>query len=226
MIRTAVILLGFASLAWCENSLTRQERKEGFQLLFDGKSLAQWHSIKLRPDAGPWRVRKGILTYQSGESWLATDETYSDFVLRLDYRTNAAPSDSGIFLRSGPTGNPGSTGMEIEIISDAGKAVGTHSTGAVWNLVAPSKSANKPDGQWNQVEITLVKRQLSAVWNGDKVLDISLDDPKYPRLATKSPFGHIGLQSHANGTPVEYRNIRIKVIKIAPQFLPELKREN
>jgi len=218
--------LGVTSLAWCENSLTRQERKEGFQLLFDGKSLDRWHSIKLRPDAGPWRVKKGILTYESGESWLATDDTFTDFALRLEYRTNAASSDSGIFLRSGPAGNPGSSGMEVEIISDAGKPVSTRSTGSVWNLVAPSKSANKPDGQWNQVEITLVKRQLSTVWNGEKILDVSLDDPKYPALATKSPFGHIGLQSRSSGTPVEYRNIRIKVIKIAPQFLPELKREN
>src|SRR4051812_18795892 len=98
MTRIVAVLLGFISIGWCENSLSRQERKEGFELLFDGKSLRAWHSVKLSPDAGPWRARAGVLTYEKGESWLATDSTYYDFVLRLEYRTGAG-SDSGIFLR-------------------------------------------------------------------------------------------------------------------------------
>src|SRR5207342_3666394 len=50
--RILLVLVGLASVAWGENSLTRQERKDGFELLFNGKSLERWHSIKLRPEAG------------------------------------------------------------------------------------------------------------------------------------------------------------------------------
>jgi Domain of Unknown Function (DUF1080) len=222
MFRTFAIFLGFVSLAWCENSLTRQERKEGFELLFDGKTLARWHSMKQLPDAGSWHVRKGVLTWGKGGSWLATDDTYYDFVLRLEYRTGPQ-SNSGIFLRSGPTGNPAFSGMELQILSDAGKPAGVHSTGSLYGAVAPAKSMAKPDGEWNQVEVTVIKRQVMAVWNGEKILDANLDEPKFHNaqekpLAERLPFGHIGLQAYSTGAPVEFRNIRIKVLRIGPNF--------
>src|SRR6476661_1733997 len=79
MVRNVAVFLGFFSLGWCENSLSHQERKDGFESLFDGKTLAKWHSIKQTPGAGAWRVRKGIMTWEKGGSWLATDDTYYDF---------------------------------------------------------------------------------------------------------------------------------------------------
>lgn len=217
MLRALAVLVGIVSVAWCENSLTRQERKEGFQRLFDGKSISEWHSIKMSPAAGPWRVRKGILTYESGESWLATDETYYDFVLRLEYRTGN-PSDSGILLRASPAGRPSQTGMEFQILNDAGSPASVKSTGALWALVPPSRNMAKPAGEWNQVEITVLKRQVTAVMNGEKIIDANLDDAQF---AGRLAYGHIGLQAHAAGTPVEFRNLRIKVLKIGPHFLPE-----
>jgi len=111
--------------------------------------------------------------------------------------------------------------MELPILSDAGKPATTQSTGSVWDVVAPSRNLSKPDGEWNQVEVTLIKRQLSAVWNGQKVLDVNLDDPKNAALSKRLPYGHIGLQAHASGTPVEFRNIRVRIIKIGPLFIPE-----
>jgi hypothetical protein len=219
---TALLLSFFASIAFCANSLTHQERKDGFELLFDGKTLTHWHSIKQHPDAGSWRGRKGVLTWVKGGSWLATDDTYYDFILRLEYRTGPQ-SNSGIFLRSAPTGNPAFSGMELQILSDAGKPAGVHSTGSLYGAVAPAKSMAKPDGEWNQVEVSVLKRELTAVWNGEKILDVNLDDAKYRNaqdrpLAERVPFGHIGLQAYSTGAPVEFRNIRIKVLRVGPNF--------
>jgi hypothetical protein len=220
--RTIAIFLGFVSIAWCANSISPQERKEGFELLYDGKTLTRWHSIKLQPDAGSWRGRKGVITWVKGGSWLATDETYYDFILRLEYRTGAQ-SNSGIFLRSARTGNPAFSGMELQILSDAGKPADVHSTGSLYGAVAPARNMAKPDGEWNQVEITVLKREVTAVWNGEKILDVSLDDHKYQNaqerpLAERAPFGHIGLQAYSTGAPVEFRNIRIKVLRAGPNF--------
>ena len=222
MVRSIALFLGFISIALCENSLSHQERKEGFELLYDGKTLTRWHSIKLRPDAGSWHGRKGVITWVKGGSWLATDDTYYDFILRLEYRTGPQ-SNSGIFLRSTPTGNPAFSGMELQILSDAGKPADVHSTGSLYGAVAPSKNMAKPDGEWNQVEITVLKREVTAVWNGEKILDVDLNDPKYQKaqerpLAERAPFGHIGLQAYSTGTPVEFRKIRIKVLKAGPNF--------
>ena len=222
MVRTLAVSLGFISLACAGNSLTRQERKEGFELLFDGRTLSRWHSIKQSPDAGAWRGRKGVITWDKGGSWLATDDTYYDFVLRLEYRTGPE-SNSGIFLRAGRTGNPAFSGMELQILSDAGKPAGVHSTGSLYGAVAPARSMAKPDGEWNQVEVTVLKREVTAIWNGAKILAVNLDDPLHRNaqerpLSERLPFGHIGLQAYSTGAPVEFRNIRIKVIKVGPNF--------
>jgi len=222
MVRTLAVSLGFISLASAQNSLTRRERKEGFELLFDGRTLSRWHSIKQSPVAGALRGRKGVITWDKGGSWLATDDTYYDFVLRLEYRTGPE-SNSGIFLRAGRTGNPAFSGMELQILSDAGKPAGVHSTGSLYGAVAPARSMAKPDGEWNQVEVTVLKREVTAIWNGAKILAVNLDDPLYRNaqerpLSERLPFGHIGLQAYSTGAPVEFRNIRIKVIKVGPNF--------
>jgi Domain of Unknown Function (DUF1080) len=222
MFRTVLMLLVIASLGWCANGLTHKERKEGFELLFDGRTLDHWHSIKQAPDAGSWRVRKGILTWDKGGSWLSTDETFYDFVLRLDYRTGPA-SDSGIFLRSAEADNPAFSGMKLAILGDAGKPAGEHSTGALYGAAAQSKNVAKPNGEWNHVEVSLIKRELSAIWNGERILDVNLDDRKYENaqgrpLAERLIDGHIGLQAHSAGAPGEFRNIRIRVVKAGQRF--------
>jgi hypothetical protein len=222
MVRITTLLLGFVSIALCANGLSHQERKEGFELLYDGKTLSRWHSIKLAANAGSWHGRKGVITWIKGGSWLATDDTYYDFILRLEYRTGPQ-SNSGIFLRSAPTGNPAFSGMELQILSDAGKPADLHSTGSLYGAAAPSKSMAKPDGEWNQVEVTVLKRMVTAVWNGEKILDVNLDDRKYQNaqerpLAERAPFGHVGLQAYSTGAPVEFRNVRIKILRAGPHF--------
>jgi hypothetical protein len=219
ILRVAVSLMAIAYLATAQNKLTKQERKDGFQLLFDGKTLSHWHTVKRRPNNASWTVEKGVLSYEKGESWLATDDTYYDFVLRLEYKT-ADKTDSGVFVNASGAGNPGTTGVELNLISDAGKPATARSTSSMWDIVAPTKNLNKPDGEWNTVEVTVLKRQLTAVWNGEKVLDVSLDDPQYPKLATRGAYGHIGLQAHAFGEPAAFRNIRIKPIRLGPPDPP------
>src|SRR5262249_22309492 len=137
-----------------------------------------WHSIRPPSGGASWKVRKGILTWEKGGSWLATDETFFDFVLRLEYRT-VAGSNSGIFLRAGAEGNPATSGMKLPIRSDSGKPPDVHSTGALFGIAVPSGAMAKPDGEWNKVEVSLIRRGLTTVWNGQKILDMNLDDPKY-----------------------------------------------
>ncbi|MFN0172262.1 MAG: DUF1080 domain-containing protein [Bryobacteraceae bacterium] len=204
------------------NKLSRHERRDGFQLLFDGKSLRHWHTIRQRPDAGSWTARKGILTWKKGGAWLATHDMYYDFILRLEYRTHG-DSNSGVFLRSTPEGNPAFTGMELQILSDAGKPAGAHSTGSLYGAVPPTRNMAKPDGEWNKVEVTVRGRRVAAVWNGERVIDADLDDANYQKaqttpLADRADYGHVGLQGYNTGRPVEFRNIRIRVLKWGPGF--------
>jgi hypothetical protein len=204
------------------NTLSTAERREGFVLLFDGVSTRGWHQLPLQNDqnAGPWKARDGVLTYEPGESWLASDEAYSDFVLRLDYRTTGTDTDSGIFMRSPAAGYPSWTGMELEMKgNDAGAAPGLRTSMSLIGSAAALKAAHKAPGEWNTVDITLNKTRFTVLVNGEKIHDFSLDDPAYAvdrqhtPLADRAKTGFIGFQAHRNGAPAEYRNVRIKVIK-------------
>jgi hypothetical protein len=204
------------------NTLSPAERRDGFVLLFDGVSTKGWHQLPLQNDqnAGPWKARDGVLTYEPGESWLASDESYSDFVLRLDYRTTGADTDSGIFMRSPAAGYPSWTGMELEMKgNDNGAAPGLRTSMSLIGSAAALKAAHKAPGEWNTVDITLNKMRFTVVVNGEKIHDFSLDDPAYAvdrqhtPLADRAKTGFIGFQAHRNGAPAEYRNIRIKAIK-------------
>lgn len=222
MYRLLIVFLVCVIAAQAANKLSRRERKDGFVLLFDGKTLQHWHSVKLRPDAGAWLTRKGTLTWTKGGSWLATDDMYYDFVLRLEYRTGA-DSNSGIFLRAAAEGNPAFSGMELQILSDGGKAADVHSTGSLYGAIAPARSMAKPAGEWNHVEIIVEGQRVIAIWNGVRVIDAELDDPAYAKaqerpLSERVPFGHIGLQAYSSGAPVEFRNIKLKVLKVGPGF--------
>jgi hypothetical protein len=216
----SMMLLAMAILAGerpaSGSQLAGEERRAGFELLFDGTSLANWHALPLGASPGTWHARDGVLSYEPGDSWLASNKTYTNFILRLEYRTGPG-SDSGIFLRSTPTGYPSFTGMELEITTDPEGAPSPRSTTSVYGAVAPLENATKGAGEWNSVEISLVARHLTAVWNGTTIHDINFDDQAFSSalrgpLSARATSGHIGFQAHLTGAPVEFRNIRIKVL--------------
>ena len=95
----SLILAALLAQAQAGNGVSADERKDGFVPLFDGTSLTGWQTIPLGDPPGAWVVRDGVLTHTPGDSWIATVGTYTDFILRLEYRTSKE-TDSGIFLRS------------------------------------------------------------------------------------------------------------------------------
>jgi Domain of Unknown Function (DUF1080) len=108
--------------------------------------------------------------------------------------------------------------MELEIKSDAGGTPTARSTSAIYGAVAPRRNLSKPAGEWNDIEVSLIGRRLTAAWNGEAIHDVNLDDPQYATaqrgpLGQRAISGHIGFQAHLTGAPVEFRRIRIKVLK-------------
>ena len=195
----------------------REQGEAGFVPLFDGRSLSGWQTIPLGENPGTWVVRDGVLTHTPGDSWIATTASYTDFILRLEYRTGTE-TDSGIFLRSPAKGYPSFTGMEFEIRNDPASAPSARSNTALYGAAAARKNATKANGEWNVVEISLVKRRLVATWNGETIHDLDLDDPAYAGalrgpLSARATSGHIGFQAHLTGTPVEFRAIRIREVR-------------
>jgi hypothetical protein len=162
-----------------------------------------------------WSVDKGVLAGGGKGGWLRSAREYENLVWRLEYRVMKEGGNSGMFVRATRDGNPAFTGMEIQILADAGKPADVHSSASLYGSVAPSKNTAKPAGEWNVVEIVCDRRRLRATVNGEQVLNVDLDDKKLPHqekpLHERAAKGFLGLQDH--GDRVEFRNLRIKEIK-------------
>lgn len=209
MLTRMVLILGILATTLLAGS----SGESGFKQIFNGKDLTGWHVMGHQD----WHVGHGILWTEGQGGWLRSDKTYADFVWRLEYRTTK-DANSGIFLRSAEAGNPAFTGMEIQVLDDAGKPADVHSSGSIYGASAPQLNAARPAGEWNQVEISCLGRHVTINLNGHKVQEVNLDDPRFQhaqeRPLSKVPnAGYIGLQSHTNR--VEFRNLRIKVLKAA-----------
>lgn len=205
-----------------DNVLAPAQTAAGWILLFDGHSMAGWKTSSNQPSKTAVRDAT-INPHGCGDYMVIHEKMWSDFVLALDFKISKG-CNSGIFVRTYPlTPRPGKdVGFNgIEIAIDDTATAGYHDTGAIYDLVKPSKNAMKPHGQWNHIVITCDGPKLAVELNGHRVTHMDLDEWTTPNrrpdgtehkfdIAYKDHprFGYIGLQDH--GAPCWYKNIRIK----------------
>ena len=197
----AILALG-AALASAQpppNRLTDAESKAGWKLLFDGKEPRRLGAAPhlRRPtlrEIGASRM-DSLLCPGTTAGWLASSETYTDYVLKLEFRGNAQVN-SGVFLRSEKTGQPHITGYELQIwdYQPAG-----FNTGSLVNSLKATAVKILPD-QWNTYEITADGDHYRVVLNGKTILDGH--DSKHVSA------GVVGFQCQPNNR-IEFRNIRL-----------------
>ncbi len=181
-----------------------------FGTLFDGRDTSAWQH--LNGDACQWQVTDGALV--AGESDLDTKEKFQDFDLHIEF---AVPSDakqgnSGIYLQGR---------YEVQILNSFGKPANDVCCGAIFRLKAPAENASKPSDEWQSFDIAFhaarfdaagtktANARVSVIHNGRLIQDdveISKSTGKgEPESAAPGP---IRLQAY--GSPVRFRNIRIK----------------
>ena len=195
-----VTTLAFAQSA--PNQLTPAEAKEGWKLLFDGKSLDGWtpRATSSPGQTGDWSVAAGaIVCPGSSAGWLSTPVASADYRLRLEFR-GADTVNSGVFLRSQAEGQPHITGYELQIWDH--QPAGFNTGSLVGSLKA---AATKIRGdEWNQYDITVKGDHYKIVLNGETLLDAS--DAKH------TAAGLIGFQCQKNNK-IEFRSIRVRPIQ-------------
>lgn len=180
------------------NTLTAEERKQGWQLLFDGKSLAGWRG---RPTFAPlsegdWTVQDGaIVCGGTKPSWLSTDASFGDYQLKLQFR-GVASVNSGVFLRSQKEGQPHVTGYELQIWDHQPQG---YLTGSLVGTVKAGPARVKGD-EWNQFDITARGDRITVLLNGAQVLDAR--DGKHAS-------GVIGFQCQLQQR-IEFRNVKLR----------------
>jgi hypothetical protein len=123
-------------------------------------------------------------------------------------------------------------GFEYQITDNATNPDATshgalHQTGALYDMIPPSRDATLPVGQFNQTRIVVKGDHIEHWLNGQKVVDGSLKSPAIAQSVAKrwgaaSPVYHllvdqpkkrcqISLQNH--GDEAWFKNIRIRELK-------------
>jgi hypothetical protein len=198
------------------NTLTPEEVADGWILLFDGETKFGWKAENPAFES-MWMVEDGCLTSddKAGFNHIRTNATFSDFILKLEFRVNKK-GNSGIFFRGATGGknfvNAGLLGMVISgyeaQVDDNDPRGLLYQTGGLYD-VAPAQKLIKGEDTWRQYEIMADGDHIVTKINGEVICDT---------MQTKFRIGHIGLQQHNPGSKIEYRNIKLKPLGLKSTF--------
>jgi hypothetical protein len=222
------------------NNLTSSEKKDGWELLFNGKTTDGWRGAKLDafPESG-WKIEDGelsVLASGGGEAAAGGDivsvNTYGDFEFKVDFKiTEGANSGVKYYVNTDLNKGEGSSiGLEYQILDDErhpdaklGNHEGSRTLASLYDLIQadPNKIVH-PIGEWNYAHIISKNNHVEHWLNGVKVLEYERKSDPYKELVAESKYnvwpnfgeaetGHILLQDH--GDLVTFRNIKIKPIK-------------
>lgn len=222
------VLAMMESLA--QNTLTSQEKKDGWILLFDGKSTNGWHNFNSDQVGPGWKVDDGALHLDtsSGKGGdLLTAEEYQDFELQFEWKISACGNSGLIFnvVEDKKYTEVWHTGPEMQVLDNSchpDAKIHKHRAGDLYDLIPCSTETVKPAGEWNQVRMISKNASYEFWLNGTKVVTFTMHDAKWDELIRQSKFkdmpdfgkalkGHLALQDH--GDKVWYRNIKIRKIK-------------
>lgn len=194
------------------NTLTENEKRKGWRLLWDGKTSKGWRGAKLDhfPESG-WAIKDGILTVQGkggaesrGPGDIITENLFSNFELEVDFMITEG-ANSGIKYFVDPELNKGegsAIGLEFQVLddkkhADANNGVGGNRTmGSLYDLIPAAnlsesnrdvKRANAP-GQWNRARIVVKNNHVEHWLNDVKVVEFERGSQIYRALVQKSKY--------------------------------------
>ncbi|MEO8660656.1 MAG: DUF1080 domain-containing protein [Bryobacteraceae bacterium] len=183
--------------------------------LFDGKSLDGWTHV----GPGNFVVENGLLKTEGGMGLLwYKGEQLGNATIRVVFKTMTEHGNSGVYIRMAePPPDPWygvHNGYEVQI--DAGGDE-WHCTGALYSLSKVSKRNQKPNGEWNTMEVTLKGQVTTVFLNGEKVNEFHGDQAVPPRQKWFEPVrgprpdsGYFGLQNHDGASTVYFKEVAIK----------------
>ena len=224
------------------NTLSAQEKKDGWKLLFDGKTTNGWRGAY--KDAFPargWTVAGGLLTIQKSDGSesqsfgdIVTDGEFSDFDLMFDFKlTEGANSGVKYFVaEQSPKPKGSAFGLEFQVLDDErhpdakmGRD-GNRTVGSLYDLIPASAKKANPIGEWNTGRVISKGKHVEHWLNGKKVVDYERGSEKFRELVAMSKYkapeynanGRFGeapkghILLQDHGNQVSFRNIKIKTL--------------
>lgn len=226
----AFLLSAFNQISVDNNQLTDAEKKEGWKLLFDGKTLNGWHLYNKGKIASAWTVRDGDLycdpeAYKPERGDLVSDGIFTNYELKFDWKI-AQGGNSGVFINVAeqkdlPTA--WTSGPEYQLLERSHPDFDMSPqkrAGALFNLYPPKNAVDpKPFDQWNQSVIKQVNGTIEFYLNGVLTAQQDLTSQAWKDKIAQSNFkafpqfgtftkGRIALQDWSKG--IAFRNIKVK----------------
>jgi len=211
---------------------TNSEAPSDAIILFDGKNLDEWVSVKDQKTTAGWTVADGVITVDKSKGNIQTKRSFTDYQLHIEWRipsnitgSGQARGNSGIFLAS--TGS-GDDGYEMQVLDCYNNTTYVNGqTASIYKQSIPLANACKKPGEWQTYDIiwtaprfnddgTLKSpAKVTALHNGVLVqnnfelkgVTKYIGTPEYKKHGA-SP---IKLQAHGDPSePISYRNIWIR----------------
>ena len=213
-----------------QNTLTPFEQKNGWKLLFDGKTTSGWHGYNLKGFADCWIIEDGVFTTTTkggAESQdIITNKKYRNFALSVDFKLMKG-TNSGIIFQISEDHKykyPYETGPEFQIIDQDNwpdPLKDWQICGANYAMYPPKSLPSKPIGEWNHLLLVVHGNHVSQMINGVIVVEYEKYCDEWKKLRDSGKWasfhdygkfdeGFISLQNH--GTKVWFRNIKLKEI--------------
>ena len=231
LVLSALILAGAAAFAQ-PNTLTTQEKQQGWVLLFDGQSTKGWHTYLRDTVGSKWQVRNGAIVFDpsqpnNGGGDLVTNKVYENYELNLEWKISKGGNSGIIFDVQEDPKYPATyvTGPEMQVldnISADDNKKQNHLAGCLYDMAGDSSvSKPHPVGDWNQVRLIQDHGHLTFYLNGIKTFEGRIGSDEWNRMVAGSKFhnkvfadfakvakGKIALQEHPGSS--EWRNIKLR----------------
>ena len=229
------MFLAVNAIAQKTNKLSKEEKKTGWVLLFNGKNFDGWRQCNGTEMPANWVIEDNTMKVFTGEGKkpgqpsggdiLFGNEKFKNFELSIDWKAGKM-ANSGIFynVREVPGKPIYYAAPEIQVLDNkdaTDNKVASHLAGSLYDMIAADPKTVNPAGEWNNCVIKLKDGKVTVSMNGTEVVKYTHWTPEWDKMVQNSKFktfpgftegiskeGFIGLQDH--GYTVWFRNIKIK----------------
>lgn len=231
----ALLLSALPATAKENNKLTQKEIAEGWELLFDGKTMNGWKDYNGTTLTEPWHAVDGCIKAKGsgsdGNGYIVTDKEFDNFILDWDWKLTPGGNSGMLYhvVENPYFKVPYVTGPEYQLIDVEGwekkrapkKLAEWQKIGVDYAMHLPNPDSLfvNPQGEWNNSRIVFDNGHVEHWLNGKKILEFEAWTDDWYARKNSGKWSHapeyglartgvICLQDH--GDPASFRNIKIK----------------
>jgi len=198
------------------NQILASHGKAGFKSIFNGKDFTGWLGA-----VDNFEVTGGAIRCKTGKGGIPYyNQDLTDFAARLEFKLPAG-GNNGLAIRYPGTGDTAYAGMcELQVLDDnyekvKGKIDPRQVHGSAYGMVAAQRGYQRPIGEWNFQEVSIIGSTIKVELNGFVILDTDLSTVDMATVMGKKPHpgkdrknGFFGFAGHNDAA--EFRNIDLK----------------